>query len=253
MSMKWIFKPLHLVLPIIFLLDIISSNAAKSQQSLWFGTVQVDGKILQGRFEVVKDSIFKSIVFAPYGITPVTFRNVRQKANQLTFQWQINQLPYQCHLVKQNDSLYTGNCLNTGKAAMKLMLRVFTIEDAFLQGDSLHASNTDLQILDRALILLNNGNNWNRSDNRVCDNGPYPYKWSLFCALHQASIDVDSEYRHLRPANQATRQAINEATSEKKYAHLLQDFNNEAVSFDTIAGVINRAKVIIAEKIKIGQ
>ncbi|HVG14423.1 MAG TPA: hypothetical protein VM935_05660, partial [Chitinophagaceae bacterium] len=73
-------------------------------------------------------------------------------------------------------------------------------------------------------------------------------KWSLFCALHQASIDVDVEYRHLRPAIQATRQAIEEATAGRKFAHLLQDFNKEAESFTSIAGVLNRAKAIIKEK-----
>ena len=75
----------------------------------------------------------------------------------------------------------------------------------------------------------------------------------MFCALHQASIDVDSEYRHLRPANQAVRQAIDEITSGKKYAHLLQDYNNEAQSFDSIAMVLNHAKEIITEKIKLHQ
>jgi hypothetical protein len=68
--------------------------------------------------------------------------------------------------------------------------------------------------------------------------------------LHQASIDVDTEYRHLRPAIQATRQAINESTSGKQYAHLLQDFNKEALSFAAIAGVLNRAKEIITEKMQ---
>jgi hypothetical protein len=49
------------------------------------------------------------------------------------------------------------------------------------------------------------------------------------------------------------RQAINEFTSGKKYAHLLQDYNNEAESFASIAKALTRAKEIIAEKIKLQQ
>jgi hypothetical protein len=129
-------------------------------------------------------------------------------------------------------------------------MRAFTPEDADLQGNALKASTTDLHILDRALALLNKGSNWSGSDNRICDNSSYPYKWSLFCALHQASIDVDAAYRHLRPAIQAARQAIDEATGGKKFAHMLQDFNNEAPSFEPIALVLNRAKAIITGKMK---
>jgi hypothetical protein len=68
--------------------------------------------------------------------------------------------------------------------------------------------------------------------------------------LHQASIDVDTAYRHLRPAIQASWQAIDEATGGKRFVHLLQDFNNETQSFASIASVLNRAKEIIIEKMK---
>lgn len=204
---------------------------------------------MQGRFEIFSDSLIKTIVYAPYGITPTTFKDVKQQNNELTFSWQINQLTYRCLLFKRG-AAYNGNCVCENKQPVQLTIREFTKEDAKLQGDTLHATPGDIQILERAMSLLNNGKNWSRSDNRICDNSPYPYKWSLFCALHQASIDVDSEYRHLRPAIQAARQAIHEITSGKKYDHQLRDFNNEAQTFDHIARVLNRAKEIIMEKIK---
>jgi hypothetical protein len=68
--------------------------------------------------------------------------------------------------------------------------------------------------------------------------------------LHQASIDVDSEYRHLRPAIHAAREAINEAAKGKQFAHMLQDFNKETQSFEVIASVLNRAKEIITARMK---
>jgi hypothetical protein len=234
-------------------LIIAGACIAQAQQTLFFGTIKTGGKLSQGRFEVVKDGTIKSIVLAPYGITPVTFQELTHKSNQLKFIWPAGQLAYQCHLVAQDAVAFVGKCTCGNEPEIDMTIREFSKQDAILQGDSLRASNKEIQIIDRALTLLNNGTNWNRADNRVCDNGSYPYKWSLFCALHQASIDIDTEYRHLRPAAQATRQAINEITGGKKYAHLLQDYNNEAQSYDAIAKALNRAREILMEKIKLGQ
>jgi hypothetical protein len=227
-----------------------TANLLQAQQTLWFGTIHVDGRSSQARFEA--DSLLHNIIYAPYGRTPIAFTNIKSTGQQLTFNWQYNHLTFHCTLQKGNGKEYKGTCLTTtGKAQpIAMTMRAFNEEDAALQGNALNASTIDLQILDRALTLLNNGSNWSRSDNRVCDSSSYPYKWNLFCALHQASIDVDTEYRHLRPAIQATRQAINESTSGKQYAHLLQDFNKEALSFAAIAGVLNRAKEIITEKMQ---
>jgi hypothetical protein len=241
------------IVGLFFVLVLSKASNTVAQQTLWFGTVQMQDQIIQGRFEVFSDSLIKTIVYAPYGIGPTTFTEVKQQKDQLAFRWRMNQLSYHCLLVKQDATAYKGTCTCHSEQPIQLIIRQFTKDDAILQGDSLYASRKDIAILDRALSLLNKGSNWNRFDNRVCDNSLYPYKWSLFCALHQASIDVDSEYRHLRPANQAVRQAIDEITSGKKYAHLLQDYNNEAQSFDSIAKVVNRAKEIITEKIKLHQ
>jgi hypothetical protein len=231
---------------------ILLAIAANSQPVLMFGTVKIDGKTSQGRFEVVRDGAIKSIVYAPYGITPVTFLEVTQNGNHLKFAWPMGPLTYNCTL-EGPPTEYKGSCTSEKGQPIDITIRDFTKQDAILQGDSLRAGPIEIKILDRALQLLNKGSNWNRVDARVCDNSPYPYKWSLFCALHQASIDIDGEYRHLRPAVQATRQAINEITSGKKYAHLLQDYNNEAQSFEAIRKALNRGKEIIAERIKLGQ
>lgn len=222
----------------------------QAQQMLWFGTVKMAEQTMQGRFEILKDSLIKRIVYAPYGLRPTEFQNVREKDKELRFSWLVNNQNYSCLLLKSGSSSFAGDCTSANNPTVKLSIREFNPEDAMLQGNSLPAGQKDIQILDRALILLNYGKNWNRLDNRVCDGAAYPYKWSLFCALHQASIDVDAEYRHLRPAMQAARQAIEEASSGKKYAHLLQDYNNEVKSFDSIANVLNRAKQILEDKIK---
>jgi hypothetical protein len=238
--------------PLIFLfLFFISSTVTYAQQRLLFGTVKSDGLISQARFET--DTLLESIVYAPYGITPVAFTTIVKSEKQLSFTWRYNGLTYHCSLMKGKDISYEGRCTNDSGRSIQLLMRDFNEEDARLQGNWLPASKSDLDILDRALSLLNQGSNWSRSDNRVCDNSTYPYRWSLFCALHQASIDVDGEYRHLRPAIQAVRQAIEQATAGRKFSHMLQDFNKEAQTFSEIAGVLNRAKQIISEKIKDGK
>jgi len=208
---------------------------------------------MQCRFEVQREGVIRAITLAPYGFSPTKFQEVKDTNTQLTFSWTNNRLAYQCRLLKINELAYEGDCSYEHKPSIRLTIHDFTKEDAFLQGDSLHASPADIKILDRALELLGRGQSWNRSDNRVCDVSTYPYKWSLFCALHQASIEIGADYRHLRPAVQAARQAINEVSAGKKYAHLLQDFNNESPDFTVIEKVLERAQEIIKEKIALRQ
>jgi hypothetical protein len=232
---------------LVFLL--LFGRLVSAQQLLWFGTATRDGRTAQCRLEIVKEGDIKSIVLAPYGLTPTLFEEVKEVNQLLTFTWRKNQSIYYCRLRRINELAYEGDCSCDRESPIHLKIHDFTKEDAILQGDSLHASPTDLQILDRALELLGDGKSWSRIDNRICDSGAYPYKWSLFCALHQASMEVGSEYQHLRPAIQAARQAINELSGGKKYAHLLQDFNNEAPHFDVMKKVLERAKEIIKERI----
>ena len=211
-------------------------------QHLLFGEAILEGKTTQVRLEV--DSLLTSMIYAPYGITPVPFTNILQKKGQISFDWTRENVAYRCTMMHATGS-YKGTCVTGGDEPIGLIIRDFTEEDARLQGNFLQAGQTDLQILDRALQLLNDGRNWDRVDDRVCDRSSYPYEWSLFCALHQASIDVDSEYRHLRPAIKAARQAIEEASPGREYAHMLQDFNNEAKNFDAIASVLKSAKTTV--------
>lgn len=42
---------------------------------------------------------------------------------------------------------------------------------------------------------------------------------SLFCALHQASVDVTGEYDHRRPAMQEVRFALEDATGGRAFEH----------------------------------
>jgi hypothetical protein len=231
------------------------SLQAQPKPRVWFGTLTVDQKRTQARFEVYSERYSnrgrKTILYAPYGMMPVPLENVQEEDKRISFWFPYQELPYTCQLQKQEQDRfeYKGTCTCPNGPSLEITIRAFTEEDAILQGKRLEASPVDVAIIERAQMLLNQGKNWNPLDNRICDTSDYPYRWSLFCALHQASVDVDGAYRHLRPALEAVRQAVGEATKGKKYAHILRDFNNEAESFDSIALVLNRGKEIIAAKL----
>ena len=96
-------------------------------------------------------------------------------------------------------------------------------------------SEDDLKILRRAYEILDSESNWDRQDDRVCHEEDT--KWSLFCALQKASIEVLGEYQHRRVALQEVRFAIEEASPAERFQHRLRDFNNTR-SFDEVKDVL---------------
>lgn len=84
----------------------------------------------------------------------------------------------------------------------------------------------DLRILRRAEELLHNESVWNRSDDRACVDDEHAGSRSLFCALHQASLDVAGQYVHRRVALQEVRFAVEETAGGRTFEHRLRDFNN---------------------------
>jgi hypothetical protein len=83
---------------------------------------------------------------------------------------------------------------------------------------------SDLRILERADTILAGEALWNRADNRECM--PDARTWSLFCALHQASLEVMGRYEHRKVALQEVRFAIEEITHGRAFEHRLMGFNN---------------------------
>ena len=84
----------------------------------------------------------------------------------------------------------------------------------------------DLRILVKADEILKDESVWNRNDDRVCDDDESAGRWSLFCALQKACIDVLGKYDHRRVALQEVRFAVEDATRGRDFEHRLRDFNN---------------------------
>jgi len=88
--------------------------------------------------------------------------------------------------------------------------------------------------------LLSNEEKWNREDDRLCF---YKEKWSLFCALAKASIEITGKYKHRRVAMQEIRFTINDNFPERWREHQLMEFNNHpATTFRDIRQVLEDTK-----------
>jgi len=105
------------------------------------------------------------------------------------------------------------------------------------------ATALDLRIIDRADALLKNEASWNRNDDKVCADDKAAQKWSLYCALETACIEVIGRYVHTRVALQEARFAVEAATAAKPYAGRLMGFNNEpGTRFADVKQVLQAAR-----------
>lgn len=127
----------------------------------------------------------------------------------------------------------------------------FTATSAELERRDRPVQPQDLQILVRAESLLGMAADWNGDDDRVCVDDERRERRSLFCALHQASLDVAGAYDHRRPALQEVRFAIEDATGGRAFEHRLRDFNNlPDTDFDAVAGVLRTARERVARRLE---
>ena len=60
----------------------------------------------------------------------------------------------------------------------------------------------------------------------MCDDDKANAKWSLFCALETASLEVLGRYDHTRVALQEVRFAVEEASPGRQFEGRLMGFNN---------------------------
>jgi hypothetical protein len=110
----------------------------------------------------------------------------------------------------------------------------FALQTERLDGDTLSlavAANRqlppttdDIRIIKRAAALLSDEKTWNREDNRTCP--PNPQKWSLFCALDQATFEISGGIHYRQPALQMAREVLNEVGGNRLGKHRLMDYNN---------------------------
>ena len=111
----------------------------------------------------------------------------------------------------------------------------------------------DIQILTRANAVLVNESYWSKADDRKCQDDIDANKYSLFCALYKASLDIMGEYNHRRPGLQQIRWIIGDKYSDRLDNHRLMNFNNHPdTTFNEIKRLLAESLQIIEQKIAAG-
>jgi hypothetical protein len=87
-------------------------------------------------------------------------------------------------------------------------------------------TQADLKIVRRARAILNSPAKWNRADNRICPESEK--KFSLYCALEEATYEVTNDFAHRGAAMQEARFVIEDLDPNwRRYHHRLMDYNND--------------------------
>ena len=86
-------------------------------------------------------------------------------------------------------------------------------------------NDLDREILKRAKAILSTETAWNRADTRKCD--PTDTKWSIYCAVQHACLEVTGGFHHRRPALELVRQIVDKRSAGRNYHHRLMDYNND--------------------------
>ena len=191
------------------------------------------------------------IRFAPYGRVPERLYDVQltDDHTRLSLRWSDGAFCELDRLPTEGDSWrglvdvhWSGQCTPDTGGPWPIRIGLDGPPDF---GQYLPASAVDLTIIDRATELLANDASWNRDDDRVCDDDERNRRWSLFCALYRASLDVTGEYLHARRGLDLVRLAARQST-QLNYLHTLLQYNNHPeTTLDAIHEVLRagRAKV----------
>ena len=110
-------------------------------------------------------------------------------------------------------------------------------------------TTADLQIVKRALEILDSPAKWNRADNRIC---PAEAKTvSLYCALQMATVAVGGKAEHRGAALQEARFVIDEVAADRNYEHRLMNYNNDpTTTFADVQEVLHITESLIKLRLK---
>jgi hypothetical protein len=121
-----------------------------------------------------------------------------------------------------------------GAGVAKIPFGWFPLQSAHLDGDTLALTisvgkqlpptRDDIRIINRSIELLVDVKTWNKNDDRTCPANPQ--RWSMFCALMQATEEVSGGVHYRQPALQAVREVLNEVGGNRLGKHRLMDYNN---------------------------
>jgi hypothetical protein len=127
------------------------------------------------------------------------------------------------------------------KTTLRAELQIFAVAFVFVAAATMPAravqssddsqsqppvSKSDVPIVQRARQILSSPEKWNRSDNRLCPETET--KFSLYCALEEATYEVTQDFMHRGAAMQEARFVIDDDLAPNNhYHHRLMDYNND--------------------------
>jgi len=119
-------------------------------------------------------------------------------------------------------------------------------ENRDLKFDSL-----DLKIIEQADSILSDQSKWNKQDDRECNDDIANGRYSLFCSLYKASVDVLGEYVHRRAGMQILRFTLEKHENGRVRNHRLMDWNNHPdTSFEELKKVLKESIETVKQQIK---
>ncbi len=111
--------------------------------------------------------------------------------------------------------------------------------------------SADFKIIQRADFILSDSSKWNKQDDRKCNDDIANGKYSLFCSLYKASIDIAGEYIHRRPAMQIVRFTLEKYENGRVKEHRLMEWNNHPdTKFDEVKKVLRESIETIKQQLK---
>lgn len=112
-------------------------------------------------------------------------------------------------------------------------------------------SKLDYRIVQRAGDILASADAWNREDNRNCPQGAA--KWSIYCAIIKASIEVSGGWHHRRPALEVIRKIVQGRSESRRYKHPLMEYNNDKrTRIEDVHSLFNEARETISQSLLSG-
>jgi len=110
---------------------------------------------------------------------------------------------------------------------------------------------SDLRIIERADSILSDPSKWSKQDDRECSDDIEKAKYSLYCALYKASIDISGEYVHRKAAMQVVRFTLEKYEAGRVKEHRLMDWNNHPdTSFDEMKKVLKESIEEVRSKLR---
>lgn len=128
----------------------------------------------------------------------------------------------------------------------------------------IEVNELDLNVLQKADAFLSSENHWSKDSSMKCQDKPEPgmigyinghdvmaTKWSLYCALQQASVDTIGSYMHRLPALQEVRFTIDDNYPTRWKVHRLVDFNSHPdTTFSDVKNVLYITVARVKQKLE---